>query len=151
MAIDKAVDSAKLNACLDAEADAIRAKTGGSADIPFDYANSRGFADAIAAIPSGGSGNLRVTIASTLTKLEQFIALLPSGHESEGFTATALDKPSSGYYVASLSGPVTAGNAYLAIMRSSDGQTPATATTGQAWGGYPFQAGTTYEVIFYEL
>lgn len=48
------VDSTKLDACLDAEADAIRAKTGGSADIPFDYANNKGFADAIAAIPSGG-------------------------------------------------------------------------------------------------
>ena len=41
MAIDKAVDSARLNACLDAEADAIRAKTGGSADIPFDYVTGR--------------------------------------------------------------------------------------------------------------
>ena len=44
------VESTKLNACLDAEADAIRAKTGGSADIPFDYANNKGFADAIQGI-----------------------------------------------------------------------------------------------------
>ena len=44
------VESTKLDACLGAEADAIRAKTGGSADIPFDYANGKGFADAIAAI-----------------------------------------------------------------------------------------------------
>ena len=66
MAIDKAVDSAKLNACLDAEADAIRAKTGGSADIPFDYANNKGFADAIAAIPSGGGDPwTEVVIAQT--------------------------------------------------------------------------------------
>lgn len=50
------VDGAKLDACNTAEADAIRAKTGGSADIPFDFANNKGFADAIAAIPSGGSG-----------------------------------------------------------------------------------------------
>lgn len=54
MAVDKLVDSTKLDACLDAEAGAIRAKTGGSADIPFDFANNKGFADAIAAIPSGG-------------------------------------------------------------------------------------------------
>lgn len=53
MAVDKLVDSTKLDACLDAEADAIRAKTGGSADIPFDFANNKGFADAIAAISSG--------------------------------------------------------------------------------------------------
>lgn len=51
---DMLVDGAKLDACLDAEADAIRAKTGGSADIPFDFANNKGFADAIAAIPTGG-------------------------------------------------------------------------------------------------
>ena len=48
------VDSTKLDACLDAEADAIRAKTGDSNDIAFDFANNKGFADAIAAIPSGG-------------------------------------------------------------------------------------------------
>lgn len=47
------IDGVKLNACLDAEADAIRAKTGGSTDIAFDYANNKGFADAIAAISSG--------------------------------------------------------------------------------------------------
>lgn len=49
------VNSTKLDACLDAEADAIRAKTGGSTDLTFDFANNKGFADAIAAIPSGGS------------------------------------------------------------------------------------------------
>lgn len=52
------VDSTKLDACLDAEADAIRAKTGDSNDITFDFANNKGFADAIAAIPSGGGGQI---------------------------------------------------------------------------------------------
>lgn len=55
MAIDRAIDSAKLDTCLDAEADAIRAKTGGSADLAFDFANDKGFADAIASMPSGGT------------------------------------------------------------------------------------------------
>jgi len=59
------VDSTKLDACLDAEADAIRAKTGGSADIPFDYANNKGFADAIAAIPSGGG-----SLPSVISKID---------------------------------------------------------------------------------
>lgn len=54
MAIDKLVDSTKLNSCLTAEADAIRAKTGGTAQIPFDFSNSKGFAEAIAAISGGG-------------------------------------------------------------------------------------------------
>lgn len=44
------IDGAKLDACNTAEADAIRAKTGGSSPIPYDYANNKGFADAIAAI-----------------------------------------------------------------------------------------------------
>lgn len=51
---DMLVDSTKLDACLDAEADAIRAKTGDSNDLTFDFANNKGFADAIAAIPTGG-------------------------------------------------------------------------------------------------
>ena len=54
MAVDKLVDSAKLDACCTAEANAIRAKSGGSAQIAYDFANSKGFSDAIAAIPSGG-------------------------------------------------------------------------------------------------
>lgn len=49
------IDGAKLDACNTAEADAIRAKTGGSSPIPYDYANNKGFADAIDAIPSGGT------------------------------------------------------------------------------------------------
>lgn len=53
MAIDKAIDSARLGACCTAEANAIRAKTGGSSPIAYDWANGKGFADAIAAI--GGS------------------------------------------------------------------------------------------------
>lgn len=57
---DMLIDSTKLDACLDAEADAIRAKTGGSADIPFDFANNKGFADAIAEIPSGGYDGLEL-------------------------------------------------------------------------------------------
>lgn len=44
------IDGAKLVACNTAEADAIRAKTGGTDLIPYDYANNKGFADAIAEI-----------------------------------------------------------------------------------------------------
>ena len=54
---DMLVNGAKLDACLDAEADAIRAKTGDSNSLTFDFANNKGFADAIAAIPSGGGGS----------------------------------------------------------------------------------------------
>lgn len=48
------VDASKLDACCTAEANAIRAKTGSSAQIAYDWANSKGFADAIAAISGGG-------------------------------------------------------------------------------------------------
>lgn len=47
MAVNKLVDSTQLDACCTAEANAIRAKTGGSAQIAYDWANSKGFADAI--------------------------------------------------------------------------------------------------------
>lgn len=47
------IDQTKDTACKTAEADAIRAKTGGSANINYDYENNKGFADSIAAIPSG--------------------------------------------------------------------------------------------------
>ena len=65
------VDSTKLDACLDAEADAIRAKTGDSNDLTFDFVNNKGFADAIAAIQSGGGGeayelhSVQITLASS--------------------------------------------------------------------------------------
>lgn len=55
VAVDKLIDSTQLDACCTAEANAIRAKTGGSALITYDWANSKGFADAIAAIPTGSS------------------------------------------------------------------------------------------------
>lgn len=48
------VDASKLDACCTAEANAIRAKTGSSAQLAYDWSNSKGFADAIAAISGGG-------------------------------------------------------------------------------------------------
>lgn len=43
-----------------ATADAIRAKTGDSAQIPFDYNGGTGFADAVEAIPQGGGFDMTV-------------------------------------------------------------------------------------------
>ena len=60
------VDGAKLDACNTAEADAIRIKTGDANPIPYDYANNKGFADAIAAIESGGEDTLTELIENTL-------------------------------------------------------------------------------------
>lgn len=54
MAVDKLVDSDKLDACCAAEAAAIIAKGGGTAPLAYDFANNKGFADAIASISSGG-------------------------------------------------------------------------------------------------
>ena len=51
------IDQTKDAACKTAEADAIRAKTGGSAQIAYDFSNNKGFADAIDAIPTGGGGD----------------------------------------------------------------------------------------------
>ena len=55
MAVDKLVDSAKLNAALDYEASKIISKGGGTAPLAFDFANEKGFGDYIDAIPSGGA------------------------------------------------------------------------------------------------
>lgn len=55
MALDKMVDSTKLDNALTATADAIREKGGAAASelIPFDLENETGFADAIGSISSG--------------------------------------------------------------------------------------------------
>lgn len=59
MAIDKAVDSAALDAGMTATADAIRAKSGGSAPLAWDAA--KGFADAVAAIQTGGGSGITLS------------------------------------------------------------------------------------------
>ena len=59
MAVDKLVDSSKLNAALDYEASKIIAKGGGTAPLAFDFANEKGFGDYIDAIPSGGEDTLK--------------------------------------------------------------------------------------------
>lgn len=51
----KWVDESKLNAALTASADAIREKTGDTAQINFDMENETGFESAIEEIKSGGS------------------------------------------------------------------------------------------------
>lgn len=59
MALDKLVDSSKLDATLNYEANRILAKTGGSAPIAFDFANEKGFGDVIDTI--SGEGVLNIT------------------------------------------------------------------------------------------
>ena len=65
------IDQTKDSVCKTAEADAIRAKTGGSAQIVYDWENNKGFADAIDAIPSGGDPweKLLTVSANALTSL----------------------------------------------------------------------------------
>lgn len=70
MAADKLIDSTKEAACRTAEANAIRAKTGGTGQLNYDWTNSKGFADAISAIPSGGGKNVQysTTVAKVTNK-----------------------------------------------------------------------------------
>lgn len=64
MAIDKAIDSTKLDNSLEYTANRIRLKTGGSSDIHFDFANEKGFGDAVDAIPSGSGAGGNYNIIS---------------------------------------------------------------------------------------
>ena len=72
MGIKKIVDAERLNGAMTASADAIRAKTGGTAEIPWDM--DTGFAGAIGTIPTGGADPviqpLSVTANGTYTAPE---------------------------------------------------------------------------------
>jgi hypothetical protein len=71
MAIDKAIDSTRLNDALKATADKIRSKTGGTNDIQFNM--DTGFADAVEAIQVGGGGEdsmWRSILDRTITALD---------------------------------------------------------------------------------
>lgn len=61
MAVDKLVDSAKLNAALNYEANKIIAKGGGTAPLAFDFENEKGFGDYVDAIPSGGATEVTIS------------------------------------------------------------------------------------------
>lgn len=70
MSVDKLVDSTQLDAACTYEAGKIREKLGSSAQIAYDLANGKGFGDAIAAIPSGGTDYLSQRLNDTLTDYE---------------------------------------------------------------------------------
>ena len=88
MGTKKIVDAERLNGAMTASADAIRAKTGGTAEIPWDM--DTGFAGAIGTIPTGGSDPviqpLSVTANGTYTA--------PEG--VDGYSPVTVNVPSSG-------------------------------------------------------
>lgn len=68
MAYDKIVDSAKLDGAMTATADAIRGKTGKTADIPWN--ESTGFASEIASITTETEPNLQAKTATPSTSAQ---------------------------------------------------------------------------------
>ena len=68
MAHDKLIDSAKLDGAMTATADAIRGKTGKTADIPWN--ESTGFASEIASIPTETEPNLQAKTATPSTSAQ---------------------------------------------------------------------------------
>lgn len=68
MAHDKLIDSAKLDGAMTATADAIRGKTGKTADIPWD--ESTGFASEIASITTETEPNLQAKTATPSTSAQ---------------------------------------------------------------------------------
>ena len=78
------IDGAKLDACNTAEADAIRAKTGGTDPIPYDYANSKGFADAVSESGLFPGLNERMIRVGTMTGREDLVMKkIAEGYEEE--------------------------------------------------------------------
>lgn len=149
MAVDKLVDSTKLDACLDAEADAIRAKTGGSSDILFDYANNKGFADAIAAIPSGGGGTpsyhlfydetlaeevdtIRIDIPANMQNYKIFQLSATQPANSPTYPYVVVNKTTGGAYVGS--NPLS--NAWI-VPTAPDANTGVVAMFGDTDFTYP--------------
>lgn len=100
MAIDKAVDSARLDGALKASADEIRAKTGDSGKVQFDLDGGTGFKAAIAAIEAGGGG-----VPSGLSAFE-LIEWTPSAdigyHQSEVSIPHSLGVIPDGYFIAAI-------------------------------------------------
>lgn len=70
MAYDKVIDSSKLNSAMTATADAIRGKTGGTAQIPWN--ESTGFASAVGEIETGGSSTAYDELVENLIRSNSF-------------------------------------------------------------------------------
>jgi hypothetical protein len=80
MAYDKVIDSTKLDSAMTATADAIRGKTGGTAQIAWD--ETTGFASAVGEIETGGGGGgdisgwidgtIEEVVDSTASKIEEY-------------------------------------------------------------------------------
>lgn len=87
MAVDKLVDSSKLNAALDYEAGKIIAKGGGTAPLAFDFANEKGFGDYIDAIPSGGGLPSDMSYSTST-----FIPAEDIGSSATGYIGATIDK-----------------------------------------------------------
>lgn len=86
MALDKLVDSAQLDAAMRYTANRIRAKTGGSENVPFDMSaeNPKGFGDAVDGIQTGGTptGTKQITVTENGTITEDV-----SGYATAEITA----------------------------------------------------------------
>lgn len=84
------VNETKLNAAMTATADAIRAKTGDSAQIPFDYNGGKGFADAVEAIPQGGGGDPDESLSAFLGNTITYVKI-PSAVSGTSFATRSRD------------------------------------------------------------
>lgn len=79
MAIDKAVDSIKLDNALTYEAGRIRTKLGSQSQLSFDFSNEKGFGDYIDEISTGGGGGspiVSITVETAVATTPDMVALL---------------------------------------------------------------------------
>lgn len=96
MAVDKLVDSSKLNAALDYEARKIIAKGGGTAPLAFDFANEKGFGDYIDAIPSGGGLTKLGTGSHTVSAVSSEVTIPVSYTGTAKIALVTKDSPDTG-------------------------------------------------------
>lgn len=114
MALDKLVDSAKLDAALTYTAGRIRAKTGGTENLPFDMTNNKGFGDAIDGISVGitPTGTTNITANGTYDVTNYASAVVNVASTGGGVSLAAVD-----VYVADL----TDATSYTIVKGAVDG------------------------------
>lgn len=134
------IDATKENACRTAEANAIRAKTGGSTPITYDFANGKGFADAIAAITTGMTPSAEYTFEAEYSTrdsiYELFSGLIEGNTDRLAIWVTKDRSPGNNdlTFIPESVGTVTS-STFILSYRSTTGRWNSASGTTHAYAG----------------